>query len=838
VYTDPTGPPLWVASLPNDEAFLGTAPRIFVVEMKTGSTLSGESRVPPEAGALDFESIVAAMAEGVIQQDSSGRVVYHNAGAARILGEPVEASFRDAFQPPRDHTSHDPGESRPISEHPAAAVLRTGKPCTGVIMGLRRAGEAITWIVVNSMPLRKEGEERPSGVVSSISDITGWYREELALRAREKVFRLLVENQNEGIGIVDLDERFLLTNHAGDEIFGVPPGGLAGRSLRDFLAPEGQSLVAEQTASRLEGRRSQYQLEIIRERDGVRRTILISAAPQFDDAGNVSGTVGVFSDITDRIYVERALQENEARLRLTFDKAPIGAAMVGLDCRYIQVNEAFCRMLGYAESELIGKSAYEVTHPDHHAAAEQFMGRLAQGEPVTEIETEKRYIRKDGGVVWGHLTVTLLKHGPIQRPYLLVMVEDITGRKMAEIEAARLQAQFLQVQKMESIGRLAGGIAHDFNNLLTVINGYSVSALEGLKPHDPLHGKIHEVYKAGERAAALVRQLLAFSRKQVLKPDLIDLNEMIVDMGRMLRPLVGEDIEIVTSLAPTLDPVLADRHQMEQVIMNLTVNARDAMPYGGRLSFETERIVLEGPGPGTGTDLRPGRYVRISIRDNGTGISDDVRQHLFEPFFTTKSVGYGTGLGLATVHGIVLQSGGQIEVETSAGVGTCFHVYLPASSGIVPAAVSPALDPAFRTQPASGSETILLVEDEAGVRRFVATLLSGCGYGVIESADGEDALTKCATANPDLLLTDVVMPKMSGTELAARALSAKPGLRVLFMSGYSDEVLSWPNDTSRGTAFIQKPFTPNELTTKVRDVLAGRREKSRGAAALHQDNLE
>ncbi len=776
------------------------------------------------------------MSEGVIQQDSTGRVVYYNASAARILGEPVGTAFHDAFQPPGEQISHGRRETRPVAEHPAVTVLRTGKPCTGVIMGLRRSGEGITWIAVNSMPLPQAAG--PSGVVSTISDISGWYREELALRAREKVFRLLVENQNEGIGIVDLNERFLLTNHAGDEIFGVPPGGLAGRSLRDFLAPESEPLVAEQTAARREGQRTQYQLEIIRERDGVRRTILISAAPQFDDTGKVSGTVGVFSDITDRIYVERALQENEARLRLTFDKAPIGAAMVGLDGRYIQVNEAFCRMLGYEECELVGKSAYEITHPDHLASTEQYIRRVAQGEAATEVETEKRYIRKDGGVVWAHLTVTLLRQGSNRRPYLLVMVEDITGRKMAEIEAARLQAQFLQVQKMESIGRLAGGIAHDFNNLLTVINGYSASALERLKPHDPLHGKIHEVYKAGERAAALVRQLLAFSRKQVLKPDLIDLNEMVLDMEKMLRPLVGEDIDIVTSLAPVLDPVLADRHQMEQVIMNLAVNARDAMPHGGRLSFETERVVLEGPRPRQGTDLRqPGPYVRISVRDNGTGIDEEVRQHLFEPFFTTKSVGYGTGLGLATVHGIVLQSGGQIEVETSAGAGTCFHVYLPAASGTA-ATVPPASEPAFRAQPAGGSETILLVEDEPGVRRFVATFLRGCGYEVIESADGEEALANCATAMPDLLLTDVVMPKMSGTELVALARSAQPALRVLFMSGYSDEVLSWPNDSPRGTAFIQKPFTLNDLTTKVREVLARGLETSRGAAALHQTNLE
>ncbi len=751
-----------------------------------------------------FEVLLSAMSEGVIYQDASGRVVFHNPGAARIVGEPVSESFPSAFPAT--------AEIAPRGEHPAIAALRTATPCTGSILGVRRGGGDVTWISVNSVPLFRPGDPAPCGVVSTVMDITGWYTEELSLRAREKVFRLLVENQSEGIGIVDQDERFLLTNHAGDEIFGVAAGTLTGRSLLEFVTPESRELIARETASRLAGRRSRYELEIVRECDGARRTIQISAAPYFDDAGRVSGTVGVFSDVTSRIAVERALQENEARLRLTFDQAPIGAAMVSLDFRYLQVNAAFCRMLGYEESELVGKSVLEVTHPENAARTEDNIRKMAQSPIPPRYETEKRYLRKDGAVVWAHLTVTLLRptNSP---PYLLTMVEDITAHKEAEAERSRLQAQFLQSQKMESVGRLAGGIAHDFNNLLTVINGYSATVLELMKPHDPLRSRITEIYKAGERAAALVRQLLAFSRKQVLKPDLLDLNEMLADMETMLRPLVGEDVEIACELAPCLEPVVADRHQMEQVILNLAVNARDAMPEGGRLSIETGRTDFENACPRCGAEAPPGMYIRVSVRDTGTGIDEAVRQHLFEPFFTTKSVGRGTGLGLATAHGIVVQSGGHIDVETTVGKGTAFHIYLPAAPGRPPIAAEHVFEAAH------ANETILLVEDQPEVRQYVAILLRECGYRVIECPDGETALAQCG-GPIDLLLTDVVMPKVSGTELAAKVRAAQPGVRLLFMSGYSDEVLSWRSDAQGKASFIQKPFTPDALAAKIREVLS------------------
>jgi len=688
-------------------------------------------------------------------------------------------------------------------------------------MGLRR-DTGITWVLVNSEPLTRRDENVPYAVVSTFADVTAQRQTETALIEREKLFRTLVENQNEGIGIVDLEERFLFTNRAGEEIFGATARGLTGRFLQDFLAPESVPFVNEQTKARSTGKRSQYELEIIRESDRAKRTILVSAAPQVDASGRVIATFGIFSDITDRVLVEKALQENESRLRLTFDQAPVGAVTVGLDGRFVQTNDAFCRLLGYSAAELTGKTFGDITHPEHTAADLQHAQLLAANS-IEQYGTETRYIRKDGHVVWAHLTARCARDASGRALYLLAMVEDISERKRAETERARLQAQFLQSQKMESVGRLAGGVAHDFNNLLMVINGYSAMVMDRLSPGDPCRNLISEVYKAGESAAALVKQLLAFSRKQVLRQELVDLNEMVCEMEKMLLRLVGEDIEIVTKLKPALNLVLADRHQMEQVILNLAINARDAMPLGGKLIVQTDHARWGNSCPRCLADVRPGTYVHISVHDTGTGMDELTRQHLFEPFFTTKEVGQGTGLGLATVHGIVLQSGGHIDVESEPGHGSCFHVYLPAV-----AAPNEMIADRTVPMPAGGTETILLVEDQAEVRQFTSTILRSYGYEVLSACGGEEALAACGTRTIDLLLTDVVMPKMSGTDLAAQVRRRQAQVKVLFMSGYSVDVLAWRADDMDGAEFIQKPFAGEELAAKVREVLGATERQSEG----------
>ena len=496
--------------------------------------------------------------------------------------------------------------------------------------------------------------------------------------------------------------------------------------------------------------------------------------------------------------------------RWIVEAVPEGIWTVDPQGRTVFCNRRMAEILGASYESMAERTCFDCVYPGDLEEAQR---RFAESLGGDRKPFDFRLSRVDGTPVWVTISCMMVRDDSGTPVGLLGLFTDITAR-VEEAERARLQAQVLQAQKMESIGRLAGGVAHDFNNLLTVINGYAAVTLNLMSPSDPLRWRLNEIYQAGERAADVVRQLLAFSRKQVLKPELIDPNEMVADMETMLRPLVGEDIEIVTKLEPGLGHVLADRHQMEQVMISLAANARDAMPQGGTLTVETGHGVWQSVCPHCAAGVHPGPYIRISVRDTGTGVSDDVRQHLFEPFFTTKGVGQGTGLGLSTVHGIVLQSGGHIDVETAPGQGTCFHIYLPAAEARRETAAPPA-----RSTPAGGNGSILLVEDQVEVRRLAATLLRDCGYSVIESCDGEEALAQCATRHLDLLLTDVVMPKMSGTELAARVRSAQPQVRVLFMSGYSNEVLSWPSGSCQDAGFIQKPFTIAALTSKVREIL-------------------
>jgi nitrogen-specific signal transduction histidine kinase/ActR/RegA family two-component response regulator len=389
------------------------------------------------------------------------------------------------------------------------------------------------------------------------------------------------------------------------------------------------------------------------------------------------------------------------------------------------------------------------------------------------------------------------------------IARDITSRR-------QLEAQFLQAQKMEAVGRLAGGVAHDFNNLLTVINGYSAMALETLDEFDPLHEEMQEIYKAGERAASLTRQLLAFSRRQAVTPRILDLNLIVSDMDRMLRRVLGEDAVLNTTLETGLEAILADPGQIEQVILNLAVNARDAMPDGGRMLIETGNAVLDEDYARQHNAVVPGSYVMLAVSDTGCGMDAETQAHIFEPFFTTKGEGQGTGLGLSMVFGIVQQSGGDIWVYSEPGKGTTFKIYFPVA-GDRPAQAKHG--PTSRQS--TGTETILLVEDEEGVRNLIRTSLQRAGYTVLEARDGNEALLlyERHATSIDLILTDVVMPQMSGRELADRFAAIRPDVPLLFMSGYTAKAIVQHGVLDPQTPFLAKPFTPSTLTAKVRETL-------------------
>jgi signal transduction histidine kinase/ActR/RegA family two-component response regulator len=394
---------------------------------------------------------------------------------------------------------------------------------------------------------------------------------------------------------------------------------------------------------------------------------------------------------------------------------------------------------------------------------------------------------------------------------------EVNERKSAQAELERSEEQLRQSQKMEAIGQLAGGVAHDFNNLLTAINGYSELCLKRLSPSDPLHRHIEQIRKSGERAASLTRQLLAFSRKQILQPKIIDLNQIVVDMNKMLHRLIGEDIDLLMGLAADLGKVKADPNQIEQVLLNLSINARDAMPKGGRLTIETSNVNLSEDFSRGHVAVSPGQYVMLAVSDNGCGMDAETQAHIFEPFFTTKEVGKGTGLGLATVYGIVKQSEGTIWLYSEVGRGTTFKIYLPCAERPVKVVEVEA----DNLELSQGTETVLLVEDEEIVREMATEILRDSGYHVLEAKHGHEALTLGRQHSGDihLMLTDVVMPQMSGRQLAEQLTPLRRDMKVLYMSGYTDDAIVHHGVLEEGTAFIGKPFTPSALTRKVREVL-------------------
>jgi len=457
--------------------------------------------------------------------------------------------------------------------------------------------------------------------------------------------------------------------------------------------------------------------------------------------------------------------------------------------RFLEVNQAATDLLGYSRAEFLGLGLPDV--------------KVDEDLPGFE----SRYRHQDGRILDMEVTRQDIVHDG--RPAVLAVLVDVTHRK-------QLEAQLLQAQKMEAVGMLAGGIAHDFNNLLTIITGYSQLLLASLPPTDRNRTAVEQIMKAGDRAAALTRQLLAFSRRQALQPKVLDLNLLVTSLAIMLRRLIGEDIDLRLDLGTDLGQVSADLSQIEQVVMNLAVNSRDAMPKGGVLTLQTRNVSLDADYTGTHTRVKPGSYVMLAVKDTGTGMDAATRSRLFEPFFTTKGQGRGTGLGLSIVFGIVRQTGGNLEVTSQPGEGTSVKIYLPR----VEQPAHPEVE-SLASRAEKGSETILLVEDEPMVRKLVRETLEREGYRILEAASPERARRICRTYQGliHLMITDVVMPKESGYELASRLAQIRPDMKVLYMSGYSETAARSSGEDIREAEFLQKPFTPAALAQKVRQLL-------------------
>jgi two-component system, cell cycle sensor histidine kinase and response regulator CckA len=517
---------------------------------------------------------------------------------------------------------------------------------------------------------------------------------------------------------------------------------------------------------------------------------------------------------TARTKAEDDLRASETRYRRLFESAKDGILILDADTgQVVDANPFLISLLGYSHADFLGKNVWDLG-PFKDVAVSRNVFKELQAKEYVRYEDLPLETR-DGRLINVEFVSNVYLVG--QTRVIQCNIRDITERKRAEEQRKKLEGQLQVSQKMEAIGSLAGGVAHDFNNLLSVILSYTEFAMQALREGDPLKADLLEVKKAGDRAAVLTRQLLAFGRKQLLQPVSLNLNHVAEGVEKMLRRILGEDIDYVQVLAPDLGVVRADPGQIEQVLMNLVVNARDAMPEGGKLTIETSNVDIDEEYAAHHVGVKPGSYVRLAVTDTGCGMDDQTKTQLYEPFFTTKEKGKGTGLGLSTVYGIVKQSGGNIWVYSELGLGTTFKIYLPRELSVK--ATANRLRAILK--PARGTETILVVEDEEALRKVAMRSLEAAGYTVLAAAAGDEALLISAqyAGIIHLLLTDVVMPRMSGQALAQSLLKTRPMAKVLYMSGYADNAFVHHGVVDEGTHFIGKPFTATDITRKVRDVL-------------------
>jgi len=640
-----------------------------------------------------------------------------------------------------------------------------------------------------------------------------------ALRASETRYRLISENTGDVIWLLDPKTRhFTYVSPSIKRQSGYTPEEVIAQPVENILTAESYSRMREDFWERTakfeagdEAERIQTYEVDERRRDGtvVRMEVVVTLLAGPD--GRVREVLGVARDVTERHRQTEALREKEYWLSESQRASRIGSYTLDIGAGVWTSSATLDEILGIGQEygRTVEGWARLIYVEDAQEAAEYLRAHVV-GQQMP-FDREYRIVRpSDGQIRWVHGRGELVRDAKGQLLTLAGTIQDITERK-------RLEEQLLQAQKMESVGRLAGGVAHDFNNLLTVINGYCDLMLEGMDASNPLKEQLDEVRGAGQRAASLTQQLLAFSRRQVMRPQVLNLNGFLRETERLLRRLIGEDVRLVTMLAESLGKVKADPGQISQVILNLAVNARDAMPGGGSLTIETANVDIDAKSGAAQEAATPGRYVRLSVSDTGAGMDADTRMHLFEPFYTTKPAGQGTGLGLSSVYGIVRQSGGWISVYSEPGHGTQFHVYLPRVESQTDSAAVAVEKPA----PAFGTETVLVAEDQHNVRRLVSLMLSGFGYQVLVAANGAEALAVASSHDGriDLLITDVVMPGMSGRELAVELARQRPGIHVLYMSGYTGNVTAQHGLLQEGVAFIQKPFTAETLAVKVRETL-------------------
>jgi len=757
------------------------------------------ARKDGERAAARLASIVAASEDAIIGLDLDSRITSWNGGAERLYGyDASEAIGRTvAMLWPRDRQD-DCGRTlervRAGDRVPSSETTTVGKD-----------GSVLAVSVHLSPILGAAG--RPVGASMIARDISERWRAAEAVRLSREYLKTVVDNEPECLKIITPDGIILEMNPAGLEMLdAASTDQVVGRHMTDFIHGDDHGELATAQSLAMRGERARVRYRIITLTGRTRSVESIVTSLPRNGSGQV--LLSLTRDVTEQQLAAESLRRSEERYRTLFDGNPQPLWVFDAESlSFLAVNDAACRRYGYSRTEFLGMTLRDIRPAEE-------LDRLRELLAVTGDQARApvvvRHQSKDGRIILAEVT----SH-PIQfdgRRAEFVVAVDVTER-------SRLEEQLRQSQKMEALGRLAGGVAHDFNNLLGVITGYSQMALRDVGQGAPAVRRLEEVVKAASRAADLTHQLLAFSRKQVLEAKVLDLNASVAEATKMLRRLIGENIELVPLAAERLGRVKADPGQVLQIIMNLSLNARDAMSRGGRLTIETANAEIGARPRPIYPEAKPGRYVLLAVSDTGEGMDAATRSRIFEPFFTTKEAGKGTGLGLATVYGIVRQSGGHIEVYSEPGRGSTFKVYLPRVDGV------PETTVASKPQTSlGGTETILLVEDDPALRAMTRELLEDVGYRVIAADAGDAAVDRASTSSEpiDLVLTDVVMPRMTGPELAKKIGERLHGVRVLFMSGYTEGAILESSDLPQDSAFLSKPFTRDGLLAKVRELLDAR----------------
>ncbi len=766
-----------------------------------------------------LRNLLDCMSDGVVVANQKGEFVFFNAAAAQLLGRgPTDApaegwpSVYQIFRP-------DQVTLFPAAELPIVGALR-GESCTDVQQFIRNPALAQGRFISASARPWLDGDGTLLGGIVIFRDIT-------ALKVAEEELKraaMLLETSQTLAGVggweVDVVHGTLFWTAQTYRIHDTSPEEFTPNlaSAIDFYAPEWRPVISAAVQDAIDsGQPYDLELELITAR-GRRIWVQATCKPTVEQGRTVKLT-GAFRDITARrIAAEeqrrhaQTLQAERDRARRYFEIAGVLMVVIDADGRITAINKKCLEVLGFAEEELLGRDWFGTCLPERLRQPVLAGFRAMMAGTVEAMESyENPVLTRQGTerlIAWHN---TVLRDAAGRITHSLSSGEDITDRR-------KLEAQFLQVQKTEAIGRLAGGVAHDFNNMLAVIRGFAQMVFDDLPPGTQ-RTDLEQIISAAERATNLTRQLLAFSRKQVMEPKVLDVGDLVRDMAPMLQRLIGEDIELRIVTARDVGAVLADAGQLQQVVMNLAVNARDAMPDGGQLVFEVTEIAVQGALAGSHFELTPGDYVLLAVSDTGVGMGPETKARLFEPFFTTKPVGRGTGLGLSTCHGIVKQSKGDIAVYSEPGQGTTFRIYLPR----VDAEPQLAATAAPVTSVLAHGEVVLLVEDEDQLRAVARKILTKRGYRVLEAGNADQALHVLA-GHPQaihLLLTDVIMPGRNGRELATEVQRLRPEIKVLYVSGYTDNVIVHHGVLDAGVAFLAKPFTPESLARKVREVLGG-----------------